>query len=136
MMIKSKILISLLLPLQLIAQTPNEVLLELKNQDILFPEIVLAQSLLETGFFNCTTCSMDANNLFGLRNVRENKWYHFNTWQESIGGYKRMIEYRYNSKEHKDYYYFLDKIGYAIDPNYIPKVKYIVNNLPNILDNE
>ena len=30
-----------------------------------------------------------------------------------------MIEYRYNEKDYNDYYDFLDKIGYAVDPNYI-----------------
>tara|TARA_R110000824_G_scaffold365639_1_gene554169 strand:- start:223 stop:606 length:384 start_codon:yes stop_codon:yes gene_type:complete len=124
-----KILLGLLFPICLMGQTPNEVLLELRKQNIKYPKIVLAQSLLETGRFTCTTCSMDANNLFGLRNVKENKWFYFNTWQESIGGYKQMIEYKYSENDYNDYYDFLDKIGYAVDPNYIPKLQSIVNKI-------
>lgn len=124
-----KFILVLLLPINLIAQTPKEVFNELVKQQIKFPKIVLAQSILETGNYNCTVCSMDSNNLFGLRNVKENKWFYFDTWQESIGGYKRMIEYKYNENDYRDYYDFLDKIGYAIDPNYIPKLKSLVNKL-------
>ena len=42
---------------------------ELIKQEVKYPKIVLAQSLLETGDYSCNICSMDANNLFGLRNV-------------------------------------------------------------------
>ena len=124
-----KILLGLLFPIYSIGQTPKEVFQELIKQEVKYPKIVLAQSILETGDYSCTTCSMDANNLFGLRNVKENKWFHFNTWQESVDGYKRMIQYKYNEKDYKNYYDFLDKIGYAIDPNYIPKLKTLVNKL-------
>ena len=47
-----KLIIGLcLIPLLSVGQTTNEVLNELKKQDVKFPEIVLAQSLLETGWY-------------------------------------------------------------------------------------
>ena len=48
-----------LIPLLSVGQTTGEVLKELKKQDVKFPEIVLAQSLLETGWYQCTSCSID-----------------------------------------------------------------------------
>ena len=68
-----KILLGLLFPIYSIGQTPKEVFQELIKQEVKYPKIVLAQSILETGDYSCSTCSMDANNLFGLRNVKENK---------------------------------------------------------------
>ena len=44
-----KFILVLLLPINLIAQTPKEVFNELVKQQIKFPKIVLAQSILETG---------------------------------------------------------------------------------------
>ena len=67
-----KILIGLcFIPLTLMGQTSKEVLAELKKQHILFPKIVLAQSILETGWYKCENCSMDQNNLFGLWNHKK-----------------------------------------------------------------
>ena len=48
-----------------IAQTIEEVKLELIKQNVEHPEIVLAQSILETGWYKCKNCSMDKNNIFG-----------------------------------------------------------------------
>lgn len=118
-----------LIPLLSAGQTTSEVLKELKKQDVKFPEIVLAQSLLETGWYQCSGCSMDVNNLFGLYNSREKKYFPYANWKESIGGYKRGIQYKYFKKEYKDYYQFLDEIGYASDPQYTIKLKQLVKKL-------
>ena len=121
-----KLLIGLcLLPLFSIGQTTKEVLIELKKQKVKYPEIVLAQSILETGWYDCKNCSLDNNNLFGLWNYKK-QYYYYTNWKESIGGYKRGIQYKYFKKEYKDYYHFLSEIGYATDPQYIIKIKNIV----------
>ena len=123
-----KIIIGLcLIPFCFIGQTPGEVLKELKKQNVLFPEIVLAQSILETGWYKCDRCSMDNNNLFGLWNSSKKEYFNYNTWQESVGGYKRGIQYKYYRKEYKSYYEFLTDIGYAEDPKYISKLKQIAS---------
>ena len=111
------------------SQTPETVLAELKKQNVLFPKIVLTQSIEETGWYKCTNCSMDKNNIFGLWNSRKKEYYKYDTWQESIGGYLRGIQYKYDSTRYKDYYEFLEAIGYAQNPLYISNIKKLVKKL-------
>ena len=118
-----------LLPLPFLSQTTKEVLTELEKQEVWYPEVVLAQAILETGWFDCKRCSLDKNNLFGLWDSRNQKYFEYDTWQESIGGYKRGIQYKFFRKDYKDYYKFLEEIGYAEDPNYISKLKIIVKKM-------
>ena len=86
--------------------------------------VVLAQALLETGYFTSSVCR-NKNNLFGLTR-RDGQYYEFATWQESVKGYRDMIQYRYKGG---DYYEFLRRVPYAEDPNYIYKVKRIESQL-------
>ena len=130
MMIKFKlVIIGLVLPLISFTQTPKEVLAELEKQNVKYPKIVLAQSIEETGWYKCKNCSMDKNNIFGLWNHKKQEYYKYDTWQLSIGGYKRGIQYKYDASKYKDYYEFLKKIGYASNPNYIPNIKQIIKKL-------
>lgn len=96
----------------------------LEYHNILYPEIVYAQAILETGHFKSIGC-VKHNNLFGLYNSRTNQYHKFNHWEESVIAYKNWIQYRYKPPE--DYYDFLQRINYATDPTYISKVKQIVN---------
>ena len=93
--------------------------------DIKYPEIVVAQAILETGFFRSENC-LKGNNLFGLYNSNTQKFYTFNHWTESVKAYKDKVQYRYKSG---DYYTWLQDIGYAEDPMYISKVKHIEKKL-------
>ena len=86
------------------------------------PKIIVAQSILETGHYKSKGC-IEHNNLFGLYDSKNKKYFQFATWQESVRAYKRMIQYKY--KDGEDYYGFLKRIGYAEDPNYISKVRNI-----------
>lgn len=92
------------------------------------PEIVFAQAVLETGHFRSRACKED-NNLFGLYNFRTKQYMKFKHWSESVEAYANYIQYKL--KPNEDYYEFLDRIGYAEDPNYIEKVKEIVNQIKN-----
>jgi hypothetical protein len=83
------------------------------------PDIVVAQAILETGFFKSDLC-LKQHNLFGLFNSRTMDFYSFNHWTESVKAYYDLVQYRYKEG---DYYAWLSKIGYAEDPNYIAKVK-------------
>lgn len=85
------------------------------------PKIVVAQSILETNHYKSRIC-IEHNNLFGLYDSKNKRYFRFNSWQESIEAYKRMIQYKYDSG---DYYHFLKRIRYAEDPEYINKVKQI-----------
>lgn len=113
-------------PILTIGQTSDEVYKELISQEVKCPEIVLAQSILETGWYECTNCSMDVNNIFGLWDSRNQRYFPYKRWEESIGGYLRGIQYKYNEKDYKDYYDFLSSLGYAEDPEYINKLKKLV----------
>lgn len=93
---------------------------ELKKQNLKHPEIVLAQSRLETGEYTSEVCKK-YNNLFGLR--KGNAYRKYNHWTESVTAYKELIQSRYNGG---DYYQFLRRIKYAEDPAYIDKVKNLV----------
>lgn len=88
------------------------------------PEIVVAQSILETGYYRSEGCKKD-NNLFGLYNSSKKQYFKFNHWTESVKAYKNMIQYKY--KDNEDYYHFLDRIGYAEDSLYNNKIKSICN---------
>lgn len=56
---------------------------EIIRNGILYPKIVLAQAILETGWFRSSVCR-NKHNLFGLTNPRTGKYYEFNHWTESV----------------------------------------------------
>jgi flagellum-specific peptidoglycan hydrolase FlgJ len=126
-----KTLYLLMFPIISIGQTVEEVREELIEQRVDHYEIVLAQSILETGWYKCEGCSMDKNNLFGLWNHKKQEYYEYTSWQESVGGYIRGIQYKYDETKYSDYYEFLTSIGYASDPSYINKLKKITEKLKN-----
>lgn len=86
---------------------------------------VLAQALLETGHFSSRVCK-EYNNLFGLYDSKNRDYYRFARWEDSVVGYRRMIQYRYNGG---NYLHFLKRIGYAEDPQYITKVAKVAKSL-------
>lgn len=98
----------------------------LKRHGVKHPKIVLAQAILETGWFR-SQVAKTKNNLFGLRNPRTGEYYSFNTWEDSIDGYVSMVQYKYRQNE--NYYAFLSRIRYAGDRNYTRKVMEIANRL-------
>ena len=103
--------------------TPVLVLEACKYYEIQYPEIVTAQSILETGHYKSKVC-LQYNNLFGLYNSYKKEYFKFDHWTESVKAYKNMIQYRY--KDGEDYHMFLDRIGYAEDSLYNNKLKNII----------
>lgn len=89
-------------------------------------KIVLAQTLLETGYFTSRIC-LEYNNTLGLYDSRAKDFYKMSHWSESIYKYKIYIEYKKKAKE--NHYEFLKRIGYAEDPAYLNKVKKIVESI-------
>jgi flagellum-specific peptidoglycan hydrolase FlgJ len=81
-------------------------------------DIVVAQSILETGHYKSQNCTKH-HNLFGLYNSKKKEFFKFNHWTESVKAYRDMIQYRYTEG---DYYQWLEKIGYAEDPLYVQKL--------------
>ena len=96
---------------------------------VLYPKIVAAQFCLETGYASSRICR-EYNNLFGLYDSAHKDYFHFRSWEESVAGYVRMIQRRYNPQKDKDYYAFLKRIGYAEDmDSYNAKVRAIAKTL-------
>lgn len=96
---------------------PN-LLAEIRKNNIKYPKIVLAQAILETGWFKSTVCR-NKHNLFGLTNPRTGEYFEFNHWTESVRAYYSMVQYKYTGG---NYLLWLRKIGYAEDNGYVRAV--------------
>ena len=108
-------------------KTPEEGIDEaLQYYNIKHPTIVKAQAILETAHFTSDLCIKN-NNLFGLYNSKNKKYYSYNHWWESIEAYKKLIQRKYNNSKY--YYMFLEDIKYAKDKEYINKLKEIAEEL-------
>lgn len=88
---------------------------EIIRNGIQHPRIVLAQAILETGWFRSPLCRK-RHNLFGLTNPKTGKYYEFNHWTESVRAYYTKVQYKYKGG---NYLLWLRDIGYAEDPRYV-----------------
>lgn len=100
---------------------------EILKNNIKHPKIVLAQAILETGWFRSSVCRKKGN-LFGLRNPRTHDYYNFNDWRESVKAYYDKVQYRYKNKN-ENYLIWLKKIRYAEDKGYIEAVMRVLKQL-------
>ena len=108
-------------------KTPEEGIDEaLQYYNIEHPTIVKAQAILETGNFTSNLCVKN-NNLFGLYDSKNKRYYSYNHWWESIEAYKKLIQRKYDNSKY--YYMFLEDIKYAKDKEYINKLKEIAEEL-------
>ena len=108
-------------------KTPEEGIDEaLQYYNIEHPTIVKAQAILETGNFTSNLCIKN-NNLFGLYDSKNKRYYSYKHWWESVEAYKKLVQRKYNNSKY--YYIFLEDIKYAKDKEYINKVKKIAEEL-------
>ena len=108
-------------------KTPEEGIDEaLQYYKIEHPIIVKAQAILETGNFTSNLCIKN-NNLFGLYDSKNKRYYSYKHWWESVEAYKKLIQRKYNNSKY--YYMFLEDIKYAKDKEYINKLKEIAEEL-------
>ena len=89
------------------------------NAGIREPKIVMAQAILETGWFRSSSL-MSRNNLFGFRHVR---YLTFDRVEESIDYYKTWQD-TYLSSSDTNYFNFLERIRYGA-PGYSRHVRKI-----------
>lgn len=106
----------------------------LKELNVDFPWIPMAQSMVETGNWK-SDIFVENNNLFGMKEAKSrittaigtNKNHaEYNTWRESVYDYA-FYQSRYlgKIKSESDYYQYL-AASYAEDPKYIHKIKEII----------
>ena len=95
---------------------------EIIQNGIRHPKIVLAQAILETGWFTSSVCR-NKHNLFGLTNPRTGKYFEFDHWTESVLAYYTKVQYRYKGG---NYLLWLRNIGYAEDPRYVRSLSRIL----------
>lgn len=108
---------------------------EIRKNGIKFEDIVVAQSLIETGHFKSRVCR-ELNNLFGLTNPRTGKYYEFNHWTESVKAYYTKVQYRYSQKNKRikpdvDYLLWLRDLPYAEDKGYIRAIIKMLKTMNN-----
>ena len=106
----------------------------LNDLNVKFPWIPLAQSMIETGQWK-SNVFLENNNLFGMREAKSRittsigtnlNHAKYNSWRESVYDYA-FYQSRYlgNIKTESEYYQYLDA-SYAENPEYVKKVKQIV----------
>lgn len=119
--------------LSILPERPTELTLqtmhaELQCCNVAHADIVLAQAVLETGWFASNVCKT-YNNCFGIMSWQTYDYAKFDKWQDSVIAYRDRVQYKYDSSKHDDYYAFLTDIGYAEDPDYIVKLKQVVKSV-------
>lgn len=101
--------------------TLKNVYQQLLNDSIKYPDIVLKQIIVETGWLKSKYC-IQYNNLTGFRG--KNGYKKYNNWKDCIKDYKRWQDKHYKGG---DYYNFLLKIGYSEKGieyiNYLKRIK-------------
>lgn len=90
--------------------------------DVKFPDLVYAQSILETGYYSSDMC-LQKNNLFGLYDSTNRTYRTYKYWWESVREYKRLVQDKFKGETLEDYLIFLDTLPYATDTAYITKLK-------------
>lgn len=111
---------------------------------MLFPDIAFAQAVIESAHFK-SRLFIRANNLFGMQfPVKRattaigstNGYSKYNTWNHSIMDYKLWQEFVFKRKgimSRQEYLSYIKK-WYAKDPNYINKIKNIINRHSFIIE--
>jgi uncharacterized FlgJ-related protein len=107
---------------------------KIKELNIKFPHIVLAQAKLETGNFT-SKVFREGNNLFGMREAKqrittalgtENNHAFYDTWIESVLDYSfYQCKYLSNITTDEQYFQYLEQ-SYAEDTTYVSKLKHLV----------
>lgn len=108
----------------------------LKDLNVKYPHIVLAQARLETGGYK-SRIFRENNNLFGMRQATvrintasgtQHNHAYYETWRESVYDYAfYQARYLSGAKSESEYLYVIGQ-SYAEDPTYIDKLKREIEN--------
>jgi uncharacterized FlgJ-related protein len=99
-------------------------------------DIVVAQAILETGWFKSSTC-INNNNLFGMKQVYTrsttsdtvlNGYSYYRNWRLSVIDYFILQSTRENivSTNREQYYHYLDKVYSEVGSSYSSQLKDII----------
>jgi hypothetical protein len=91
------------------------------ESEILYPEIVIKQAILETVWFK-SKAMMKKNNIFAFR---KKQYLSFNSWRDCVDYYKSWQKKHYTNTQ-ENYYQFLVRIKYATPayPTHLKKIKF------------
>ena len=118
---------------------------EILEKNIQYPDIVLAQAILESGYMT-SQIFIENNNLFGMRfperrettAISENKGYSvYDCWTDSVKDYKLFQDFLFRNKEktRDEYFDYLSRI-YAEDGSYVAFVKEIIKDTEYIVNDD
>lgn len=93
-----------------------------KREDIKHGEIIWQQTILESGHYK-SKLYKEKNNMLGLYDSKNKEYFNFDHWTDCLIGYRDMIQNQWDGET--EYYTFLEELPYAIDSNYINKLKSI-----------
>ena len=117
----------------------------LKELNVKYPHIVLAQSIIETGSWR-SKIFLENNNLFGMKEARkrittaggtQHNHAYYNHWRESVYDYA-FYQCRYlNSINSEDEYYNYLSSYYAESPHYVNSIRELIEreNIKNYFKN-
>lgn len=111
--------------------TEDKLIQMLKDLNIKFPHIVMAQAMLETGKWS-SNIFKENHNLFGMKEAKSRvktaigtQYNHayYSCWRESVYDYAfYQCRYLGSIKTEKEYFAYLSR-NYAEDPHYVEKLK-------------
>jgi hypothetical protein len=112
--------------------------LTLEGMNIMFVDIAIAQTKLETNNYK-SKIFKESGNLFGMKAAKLRPYTHFGdykghadykgSWKLSVIDYALWQAREAKNIKTEDQYFFLLSKLYAEDPNYVVKLKKIINNL-------
>lgn len=114
--------------------TPEKFKIYLNELNVPHVDIVYAQSVIETGNFTSNIFKFN-NNLFGLKRAtqrpttnkgEDNNHAYYLHWRQSVQDYA-LYSCKYLSNLNREQYLEYLRKNYAEDPNYINKIKQIIN---------
>jgi flagellum-specific peptidoglycan hydrolase FlgJ len=117
----------------------HEVYYAIVKYNIKFPNIVFAQSLIETGHFTSDLLHME-NNLFGMKYPNRRKttslgksnsgYASYEKWTDSVEDYSLWQQNMLNSRDNITESEYLSLLGrvYAEDKDYVSKIKFLIYN--------
>ena len=120
--------------------TVNKVITAVYTLPFKYKKIIIAQSILETGWFQSKNFRVN-NNLFGMKSPSTrvttsdssiNGYAHYQNWELSVIDYYLMLSVRndvQNIKSEAEYYKFVDQIYSEMGHSYSDQLKAIINQL-------